>query len=82
VLGGDRRGLGAIGLGQKVVEIVAGELPLERRGDLFVAAAERQEMRLQRVEVGKVVGGQTDFGPALSMTAVRGRRTRGSWNVK
>jgi len=42
------------------VEVVAGELPSEGRGDLFVAAAEGQELRLERVEVGEVVGGD-DF---------------------
>jgi hypothetical protein len=39
------------------VELVAGEFPLEGRGDLLVAAAERQEVLLERVEVGEVVGG-------------------------
>ena len=36
-----------------------GELPLERRGDLLVAAAEREQMLLERVEVGEVVGRET-----------------------
>ena len=41
-------------------EVGAGELPLERLGDLLVAAAEREELLFERVEVGEVVGGQ-DF---------------------
>jgi hypothetical protein len=42
------------------VEVGAGELPLKRGGDLLVAAAEREQLLLARVEVGEVVGGQ-DF---------------------
>lgn len=52
-----RGGLGRIGLGEELVELVAGELPLEGRGDLLVAVPERQEVLLERVEVGEVVGG-------------------------
>jgi hypothetical protein len=44
--------------GEEPVEVVAGELPLERRGDLLVVAAEGQELLLERVEVGEVVGGE------------------------
>ena len=40
------------------VEVGAGELPLEGRSDLFVAAAEREQALLERVEVGDVVGGE------------------------
>ena len=39
------------------MEVVASELPLEGRGDLLVAAAEGQEVLLEGVEVGEVVGG-------------------------
>jgi len=42
----------------EAVEVGTGELPLERRGDLFVAAAEREQLLLEGVEVGEVVGGQ------------------------
>ena len=38
------------------VEVGGGELPLEWGGDLLVAAAEREEVALERVEVGEVVG--------------------------
>ena len=41
----------------EAVEVGAGELPFEGRGDLLVAAAEREEVLLERVEVGEVVGG-------------------------
>jgi len=37
------------------VEVVAGELPLEGAGDLFVAAAEGEEVLLEGLEVGEVV---------------------------
>jgi hypothetical protein len=37
--GGEGRGLG-VGLGEELVEVLAGELPLERRGDLLVAPTE------------------------------------------
>jgi hypothetical protein len=40
VSGGECGGLGTVGLRQKLVEVLAGELPLEGRGDLFVAASE------------------------------------------
>jgi hypothetical protein len=58
VSGGEGRGfVGAVGLGEELVEVVAGELPLEGRGDLFVVASEVQEVLLEGVEVGEVVGG-------------------------
>ena len=34
------------------------KLPFERGGDLFVAAAEVEQLLLERVEVGEVVGGE------------------------
>ena len=37
---------------------MAGELPLEGRCDLFVAAAKGQEVLLEGVEVWEVVGGR------------------------
>ena len=40
----------------ETVEVGAGELPLERLGDLLVAATEREELLLERGEVGEVVG--------------------------
>jgi len=40
-----------------LVEVGAGELPLERGGDLFVAA-EREELLLECVEVGEVARGE------------------------
>ena len=69
--GGERGGLGGVrGLGEELVEVVAGELPLERRCDLLVAAAEGQQLVLEHVEVGEVVGcedlalddGEVDLG--------------------
>jgi len=42
----------------EAVEVGAGELPLQRRRDLLVAAAEREQLLFERVEVGEVVGGQ------------------------
>jgi hypothetical protein len=39
------------------VEVVGGELPVEGRCDLLVAAAEREQLRLEGVEVFEVVGG-------------------------
>ena len=44
-------------LGQ-AVEVRAGELPLERGGDLLVAAAEREQPLVERVEIGEVVRGE------------------------
>lgn len=41
-----------------MVEVGAGELPLEWCGDLLVAATECEQPVLELVEVGKVVGGQ------------------------
>jgi len=41
---------------EHLLKILAGELPLERPGDLLVATAERQQCALERVEVGEVVG--------------------------
>ena len=52
------RGLGGVGLGEEFEEVGAGELPVEGRGDLFVAAPEGQQVRLEGVEVGEVVGGE------------------------
>jgi hypothetical protein len=54
----------------EAVEVGAGELPLERGGDLLVAAAELEQGALKGVEVGEVVGGddlalhdgEVDFG--------------------
>ena len=52
-------------------EIDAGELPLKRDGDLLVAAAQREQLLFERVDIGEVVGGQNlalkyrelDLGP-------------------
>ena len=57
MLCGEGRGLCGVGLGEQLVEVGAGELPLEGGGDLFVAAAEGEEVLLEGVEVGEVVGG-------------------------
>ena len=56
--GGGAGVLGGVGLGQELVEVLAGESPFERGGDLFVAAPEGQQVGLERVEVGEVVGGE------------------------
>jgi hypothetical protein len=48
-----------VGLGEGLVEILAGVLALERRRDLFVAAPEGERVRLERGEVGEVVGART-----------------------
>ena len=45
----------------EAVEVGTGELPLEWGGDLFVATAEGEQLLLERVEVGEVVGGE-DLG--------------------
>jgi hypothetical protein len=55
---------------EQPVEVAAGELPLERGGDLLVVAAEGQQVVLERVEVFEVVGlqrlalgdGEVDLG--------------------
>ncbi len=65
------RGSGLVKAVQDAMEILAGELPLERSGDLLIAATERQERPLERVEIGEVVGLQrlalrdreVDLGP-------------------
>ena len=44
--------------GEEPVEVVPGELPFKGRGDLLVAAPERQQVRFESVEVGEVVGRQ------------------------
>ena len=44
----------------ELVEVGPGELPLEGRGDLLVAAAEGEQSLFERGEVGEVVGGE-DF---------------------
>jgi hypothetical protein len=49
-------GCGLVEALEQLVEVVAGELPLERSGDLLVAASERQERLFEAVEVGEVVG--------------------------
>jgi hypothetical protein len=54
-LGGECGGVSRPGLGQQLVEVGSGELPLERGGDLRVAAAEGEQMVLEGVEVGEVV---------------------------
>jgi hypothetical protein len=41
----------------EAVEVGAGELPLERGGDLLVAAADLEQGALKGVEVGEVAGG-------------------------
>jgi hypothetical protein len=41
------------------VEVGAGELPLERLGDLLIAASEREQLLLERVEAGKSLGVRT-----------------------
>ena len=46
-----------VALGQQRVEVVAGERPLEGRGDLLVAAAEGEELCFEGGEVFEVVGG-------------------------
>lgn len=38
------------------MEVLSGELPFERLGDLFVVAAERKQRLLEHAEVGEVVG--------------------------
>jgi hypothetical protein len=43
---------------REAVEVGACELPFERRGDLLVAAAEGEQVLLERGEVGEVVGSQ------------------------
>ena len=50
VFGSGGLGGGSVELVSEAVKAGAGELPLERRGDLLVAAAEREEMSLERVE--------------------------------
>jgi hypothetical protein len=42
----------------EAVEVLAFELPLERAGDLLVAAAEREQLLFEGVEDGEVVGGE------------------------
>ena len=49
---------GRSSLSGEAVEVGAGELPLERGGDLLVAATEREELLFERCEVGEVVGGE------------------------
>ena len=56
VFGSGGFGGGADELLGETVEVGAGELPLERLGDLLVAATEREELLLERGEVGEVVG--------------------------
>ena len=64
----------------EAVEVGAGELPLERRGDLFVAAAEGEQPRFERIEVGEVVGGEHlalgDGGVALGLAGSGGAGAR------
>jgi len=43
-------------LPEQPVEVLSGELPLERGRDLLVVAAEGQQAALERVEVFEVVG--------------------------
>ena len=51
-------GLAVSDLREDVVEVVAGEGPLERAGDLPVVLGEREESVGERVEVGEVVRGE------------------------
>src|SRR3954451_24064490 len=49
--GGELRRGGLVEAGEEVVQVGAGELPLERLGDLLVVAAEGEQRALELVEV-------------------------------
>jgi hypothetical protein len=48
--------LWGVGFGEQLVEVAAGEVPLEGRGDFLVAAGEGEQVVGEGVEVGKSLG--------------------------
>ena len=67
--GEPRRRLGLLEPIEHLLEILPGELPVERPRDPLTAAAEREQRSLERVEIGEVVRGQRlalDHGEAGS----------------
>jgi hypothetical protein len=59
LLGGKRElGLVTVDSGDQVVEVLAGEGPLERPGDVTVVLAEPEQSVGERVQRGEVVGDQ------------------------